>query len=150
MSCTTCAIDASLAGAPPRETVLVEEGWRAAHAFGVSLQGWLVLVPRRHVERLDELTDAETARLGPLLAELTGALRAITGCVKTYVALFAEAEGFAHVHFHVVPRMPGFTPEQCGPRVFEFMVGSSSDAVPDDEMDRISLALARSLAENRA
>lgn len=30
------------------------------------------------------------------------------GSSKTYVALFAEAEGFAHVHFHVVPRSPSW------------------------------------------
>ena len=78
-------------------------GWRVAHAFGTSLPGWLVVVPRRHVIALDELTAGEAADLGPLLRALTAAMRAVLGCGKTYVALFAEAEGFEHVHFHVVP-----------------------------------------------
>ena len=32
--------------------------------------------------------------------------------------LFAEAEGFGHLHVHVVPRMPDFESEALGPRVF--------------------------------
>ena len=82
----------------PRERIYVGPGWRVAHAFGTALPGWLVLLPRRHVTALDELTTAEAEELGPLLRALTRALREATGCDKTYVALFAEAEGFAHVH----------------------------------------------------
>jgi diadenosine tetraphosphate (Ap4A) HIT family hydrolase len=85
-----------------------------AHAFDVAIPGWLVLLTRRHVTALDELTADEAAGLGPLLRALTAALREVTGCQKTYVALFAEAEGFAHVHFHVVPREPGLPAESAG------------------------------------
>lgn len=80
--------------------------------------------------------------LGPLLRSLTAALRAVTGCTKTYVALFAEAEGYAHVHFHVVPRMSDFTDEQRGPRSLHAFLGAQrAEAVPDEEMDRIALAI---------
>ena len=65
------------------------------------------MLPRRHILALDELSHAEAAALGPLLRAVTAALREVTGCAKTYVALFAEAEGFGHVHFHVVPRRHG-------------------------------------------
>ena len=68
------------------------------------MAGWLVVLPRRHLLALDELTPAEAADLGPLLRTVTSALRAVTDCEKTYVALFAEAEGFGHVQFHVLPR----------------------------------------------
>jgi hypothetical protein len=47
--------------------VYVGPGWRIAHAFGTSLPGWLVVVPRRHVIVLDELTAEEAADLGPPL-----------------------------------------------------------------------------------
>jgi diadenosine tetraphosphate (Ap4A) HIT family hydrolase len=123
----------------------VDEHWRAAHAFGTRLPGWLVVVPRRHVEALDELSDAEMFGLGPLLRSLTSALRTVTGCEKTYVALFAEAEGFAHVHFHVVPRMPWFEPQHRGPRSLEAFLGATDDAVPDEEMDRIATAVREAL-----
>ena len=37
--------------------------------------------------------------------------------------LFAEAEGHNHVHFHVVPRMAWFGPDERGPEpeVFRFL-----------------------------
>lgn len=113
-----------------------------AHAFGTRLPAWLVVVPRRHVLALDELSAEEVSGLGPLLRSLTSALRTVTGCSKTYVALFAQAEGYAHVHFHVVPRMPDFTDDQRGPRSLHAFLGAQGDeAVPDEEMDRIALAV---------
>jgi diadenosine tetraphosphate (Ap4A) HIT family hydrolase len=100
---------------PPRDRVYVGPRWRVAHAFGTSLPGWLVVLPRRHVTALVELTPSEAADLGPLLREVSSALCRVTGCEKTYVALFAEAEGFSHVHFHVIPAMPAWT-RSCGGR----------------------------------
>ena len=100
---------------PPRERVYLGPRWRVAHAFGTALPGWLVVMPRRHVTALDELTAGEAADLGPLLRAVTAALRDVTGCSKTYVALFAEAEGHQHVHFHVVPRQPGLDVRLRGP-----------------------------------
>jgi len=46
---------------------------------------------------------------------LSRALHAVTGCVKTYVAQFAEGQGFEHVHFHVVPRMVDLPDGAKGP-----------------------------------
>jgi diadenosine tetraphosphate (Ap4A) HIT family hydrolase len=65
----------------------------------------------------------------------------LTGCEKTYVALFAEAEGFSHVHFHVVPRHAGLR----GPRVFGLMGGDPARHVPDSQMDQLSRRLAAAL-----
>ena len=73
--------------------------------------------PAWHVIALDELSPAEAAALGPVLRAVTSALREVTGCAKTYVALFAEAEGFGHVHFHVVPRHADLDPQLRGPRI---------------------------------
>jgi diadenosine tetraphosphate (Ap4A) HIT family hydrolase len=95
----------------------------------------------RHVLAIDELTEAEAVELGPLLHRLSAALRAVVECDKTYVMQFAEAKEFAHVHFHVVPRMSWFTDEQRGPNVFTYLGGPESDWVPAEEMDRIALAV---------
>lgn len=130
---------------PPREKVYAGARWRVAHAFGTSLPGWLVLIPRRHVTALDELTAEEAADLGPLLAALTAALREVLGCSKTYVALFAEAEGFEHVHFHVVPRQPDLDPALRGPRVFGLLGGDPAGHVPDEAMDDVAAAVAEAL-----
>jgi len=142
--CVSCASEARPKG-PPRERVYLGPRWRVAHAFGTGLPGWLVVLPRRHVVALDELTPEEAADLGPLLREITSALRQVTGCQKTYVALFAEAEGFSHVHFHVVPRMAGLAPELRGSRVFGLMGGDPARNVPDGDMDQIAARITAAL-----
>ena len=89
--------------------------------FNSSLEGWLIITPLRHLQSIDELTDDEAVALGRLLRDASRALRTVTGCVKTYVMLFAEADGFAHVHFHVVPRMADQPDERKGPAVFGYL-----------------------------
>ena len=109
------------------------------------MPGWLVVIPRRHVLALDELTLEESAELGPLLSDLAAALRLVVQCEKTYVAQFSEAEGFAHLHFHVIPRRPGLDPAFLGPRVFGLLGGDPALHVPEDARDQIAASLARAL-----
>lgn len=104
-----------------RERLLVRGGWRVAHDFNSSLAGWLIVAPLRHLESLDLLTDEEAAALGPLLRGASVAIKAVTGCDKTYVMLFAEAAGFSHLHIHVVPRMDDLPEERRGPGVFAYL-----------------------------
>ena len=92
-----------------------------AHDFSSSLEGWLILAPLRHVQALDELTADEALALGDLLRKASVALKSDTGCEKTYVMLFAEAEGFAHLHLHLVPRMPDQPDDRRGPEVFGYL-----------------------------
>ena len=145
-TCFSCGIN-ERPDLPPRERIYVGPGWRVAHAFGTALPGWLVLLPRRHVTALDELTAAEAEELGPLLRAVTRALRETTGCDKTYVALVAETEGFAHAHFHVVPRHGDLDPGLRGPRVFDLLGAGPDRSVPDAAMDEIALRIAAALTE---
>lgn len=110
------------------------------------MPGWLVVIPRRHILALDELTLDESAELGPLLSDLTAALRQVVQREKTYVALFAEAEGFAHLHFHVIPRRPGLDPAFFGPRVFGLLGGDPALHVPETARDQIAARLAHALS----
>jgi len=142
--CLSCALEAR-ADLPPRERLHVGPRWRAAHAFGTSLPGWLVVLPRRHVTALDQLTAEEAADLGPLLCALTAALREVLGCSKTYVALFAEAEGFAHVHFHLMPRQPDLDPGLRGPRIFGLLGGDPASHVPAEVMDEVAISVGQVL-----
>jgi diadenosine tetraphosphate (Ap4A) HIT family hydrolase len=143
--CVTCAANAR-PDLPPRERVHLGPCWRVAHAFGTALPGWLVVLPRRHVVSLDELTPVEAADLGPLLRDVTSALRQVTGCAKTYVALFAETEGFSHVHFHVIPRQPDIDPALRGPRAFGLLGGDPARHVPADVMDQIAIRLTAAMS----
>jgi len=85
MDCYACLQDARFDRLPPRERVAADAHWRAAHDFGATLPGWLVLVPRRHVTSIAELTDEEAATLGAWQVRLSRALGEVTGCLKTYV-----------------------------------------------------------------
>jgi diadenosine tetraphosphate (Ap4A) HIT family hydrolase len=70
----------------------------------------------------------------------------VLGCQKTYIAQFAEAEGFSHVHFHVVARPPNLAQELRGPRIFQMLGGTDRQYVSDQSMDEIASELAAQLA----
>lgn len=135
--CYACRMTAD--DAPVRECFKQAGGWRVALSFNSGLEGWLVITPLRHVESLTELTAEEAASLGTLLRDASTALEAVTGCVKTYVMLFAEADGFAHVHFHIVPRMPDQPAEFKGPNVFGYLKQTPSSDQRRDEVAQLLL-----------
>ena len=111
------------------------------------MPGWLVLLPRRHVISIAELTWPEAASLGTWQVRLSRALHTVLGAQKTYVAQFAEAEGFAHVHFHIVPRPADLAEEFRGPRIFQLLSPSAIPHVGEQRMDQIAVELARELSD---
>lgn len=139
MSSECYACEQSSPDAPLRERFVRDAGWRVAHDFNSSLEGWLILAPLRHVHALDELTVDEALALGDLLRKASVALRSVTGCEKTYVMLFAEAEGFAHLHVHLVPRMPDQPEERRGPAVFGHLM--DGHPLSPERRDEIAKAL---------
>ncbi|MER7008762.1 HIT family protein [Dactylosporangium sp. NPDC000555] len=145
MSCFSCDRNERAGELPPRERIGLDEHWRVAHAFDTALPGWLILLPLRHVTAVADLTDAEAGGLGAWQARLSRALRDVTGCEKTYVVQFAEKEGFAHVHFHLIPRMPGLPAQRRGPRIFELLGVPEADRVPEAERDALAVALRQRL-----
>ncbi|MEU5719995.1 HIT family protein [Streptomyces sp. NPDC020403] len=145
--CYVCTREAQFDALPPRECVVHDQHWRVAHAFDTAVPGWLVLLPRRHVTAVHDLTDAEAFTLGRWQVGLSRALRDVTGCDKTYVVQFAEAEGFSHVHFHIVPRTADLPQEQRGPGVFALLRAPESERVTAEQADRTALALRALLRE---
>lgn len=143
--CISCATLARPA-LPPRLRIASTRAWTLAHAFDANLEGWLVLLPHRHVTALDELRAEEAAEIGSLLRDATAALRAVTRCEKTYVLLLAEAPGFSHVHFHVVPRAGDLDEAHRGAKVFSLLGNASLPFVTDERMDEIALAVREQLA----
>lgn len=133
------ACEQSGVDAPFRERFVRRAGWRVAHDFNSSLEGWLILAPLRHVHSLDVLTPQEPRTLGELLRESAMALKTVTGCEKTYVMLFAEAEGFAHLHVHVVPRMRDQPPDRRGPAVFGYL--KDGQTITPERRNEIAAAL---------
>lgn len=120
--------------------------WRVAVAFNSTLPGWLVINPTRHLTALTEMTPAAADEFGGLVRRLSDALEQVTGCVKTYLMQFSEAEGFAHLHVHVVPRMPDHPAGARGPKVFAYLKDDPAQWLPESERDDIALALRAALA----
>jgi diadenosine tetraphosphate (Ap4A) HIT family hydrolase len=140
--CFPCRNTATLASQPVRERIWWDGRWRVAHAIGCALPGWLVVVSARHIVSLPELSTDEAAVLGPLLRAVSRAVIDVTGCPKVYLALFAEAEAFQHLHIHVVPRCADLPDDLRGPGVFSLLERPESEWVAPVEMDRLGAALA--------
>src|SRR5688500_12496724 len=108
--------------------------WDVVHSYKTALPGWLVLVVRRHIEAIDELTEEEAIELGILLQRVSLALKQITGCLKTYVIQFAEMAEHPHVHFHVVPRMSNQPENRRATEVFKYLGVSDKERVIEEVM----------------
>lgn len=110
-----------------------------------TLPGWLVLLPTRHVTSFTDLTPEAADELGGLIRCLGTGLEAVTGCEKTYLMQFSEAEGFSHLHLHLVPRMPDHPEGARGPRVFVYLTDDRAQWLPATERDTIALSLRAAL-----
>jgi diadenosine tetraphosphate (Ap4A) HIT family hydrolase len=111
--------------------------WDVVHNYDTSLPGWLVLVAKRHMAALDEMSEAEAAELGILLRTVSLALKQVTGCLKTYVLQFAEHPQHPHVHFHIVPRMPDQPETRRGARIMEYAGVAEDERVDEAAMNRL-------------
>ena len=142
--CFACGQEAKVAP-PPREDVVHTEHWRVALAFNSTLPGWLVLLPTRHVTSLTQLIPEAADEFGGLVTRLSRALETVTGCVKTYLMQFSEAEGFSHLHFHLVPRLQDLPEDARGPKVFAYLTDDQDRWLATTERDRIALAVRAAL-----
>lgn len=148
--CDFCEAEAnSFVDAPLGERIFATDHWRVVAARS-ALPGWLTLIPRRHLESLDELTDEEAAELGPLLRDATQALVLALGARKSYVMQFAE--GVRHAHFHIPPRMPDQPEDRRGDKVLGYQRFDTplSDEVREQVAARIVTAWPRSLDSKEA
>ena len=66
------------------------------------------------------------------------ALKDITGCLKTYVIQFAEAEEHPHVHFHVVPRMADQPEDRRSTKIFGYLGVPEEERVSETTMNSIA------------
>ena len=148
-SCRTCELIAArnAGSAAPWDSIHRTQSWDVVHAYDTSLPGWLVLVARRHIAAVDELTDDEAAELGLLIRRVSLALKAITGCAKTYVMQFAESADHPHVHFHIVPRMVNQPEDRRSVKVFGYLGVPAEERVSEETMNGIAAQVAAALSE---
>jgi ATP adenylyltransferase len=122
----------------PGGRIVDGERWIVEHCVGPLGVGTLIVKPRRHVLHVDDLDDAEARELGPLLTQVSGVVRELTGAEQVYVCLWSH--GPVHVHFVVQPEPDG---EPHGPhRQSEQFRGGE---LPDPDAAAAFAARARTL-----
>ena len=151
MTCRTCELLArrDRGEAPPWDAIVRTGFWDVVHCDRGAVVGWTILVIRRHVSAVADLTAAEAAAIGPLVHRVSGALTQVLGCESTYVVNFAEHPLHRHVHIHVIPRGPDLGPEFRGPGIFQLLNVDESRNVPEQQKNEFATQL-RELLDDAA
>jgi diadenosine tetraphosphate (Ap4A) HIT family hydrolase len=131
--------------APFWDRIVRTPRWDVVHAIGAAVEAWTVLVLRRHITAVAEMTDEEAAELGPLIKDVSSAIQHVVDCDKTYVVQFAEHPQHPHVHVHVIPRARDLPDERQGPRIFNLLGVPEDQCVAEQRMNEIAEGLAREL-----
>jgi len=133
----TCLSCKSLSGEKrisPGPVVYEGEYWVVECTYPTALKGWVVIVLKRHVEALNVLTEAEFREYGLILFKVVQGLKHLLDYQKEYVIEFGEAEGFNHVHFHVVPK-PYDLPESLrSGKIFALLHPEPEDLISREEI----------------
>jgi len=109
-SCFACDVNAGKA-TTPGGFIHRDDRWAVDHAIGlkpdepIPLNGFLIVCPVRHVEHVHLLTDEEQADFSLLLKDVSMAVQKVLQPEKVYICSFGEV--VRHVHWYVIPRMPG-------------------------------------------
>jgi len=89
---------------PPGGYLVDDDHWRVAHGpTPYWPAGTLLIEAKRHFLDYADMTDAESATIGPLLKTLIGPLREATGAPRIHT--FSCMEGTEHFHTWLVPRI---------------------------------------------
>lgn len=138
-TCKTCEliVNRDAGTAPLWDCIYRTSLWDVVHSYDTALPGWLVLVVRRHIESIDELSEPEAVELGRLIRSVSFALKEVTSCVKTYVLQFAESAEHPHVHFHIIPRMADLPENRLGTQIFGYLNVPEEERVSQEVMNAI-------------
>jgi diadenosine tetraphosphate (Ap4A) HIT family hydrolase len=134
MECWSCRSNSGEKRISPGATIFEGKYWLVEHAYPVAVKGWLVIVLKRHVEALHELSPDEFAELGQIQAKLSRFLFEELGCEKEYVSCYAEAEHFYHIHFHVFAKPQNLSHDLKGGKSFALLKVSERESVPSNEI----------------
>lgn len=110
--------------------------------------GHVLIVPVRHVQKFEELTDEERAAIFQLMTEIKRALKELFGAEGFHHAWNEEklaGQSVPHFHLHIVPRKPGDEGiTEYEPRKFLYRPGSR-ETTPEAELRDTSKQIAAKL-----
>jgi len=148
MECRSCLSLQGIQRISPGPFIYEGHYWVVDHAYPTSLKGWLVIVAKRHVEALHDLTHEEFLELADIQYRLAQLMRSRASIEKEYLACFAEAEYFHHIHIHFVAKPEDLPREARGPRIFTYLNVDQHAAVPPHEIKALSEELKEALSTN--
>jgi histidine triad (HIT) family protein len=106
MDCIFCKI---VAGQIPALKIYENDHVLSFLDIGPLADGHLLVIPKKHYSRLDEMSGDEVAAVARVLPELADAVVRATGA-QGYNVLQnngrVAGQLVDHVHFHIIPRMP--------------------------------------------
>ena len=103
-----CAFCEIVAGHQPADVVLDEGGFLAFLDSRPVFPGHTLLIPRSHLETLEDLPDDLAGTFAVMARRLATAVRIGTDAQGTFVALNnTVSQSVPHLHVHVVPRTKG-------------------------------------------
>lgn len=118
----------------PGEQIYNGSYWVVEHAYPTGLLGWVVIVLKRHTDKLHELTIEEWRELRDINFKIIKILHRLLETEKEYSCCYAEGEGFKHIHFHIVPKGKDYIPEYKGAKSFNYLKVSEKESVPKEEI----------------
>ena len=88
-----------------RVEVWQNELWRLTTSLYAETHGFSYLEPKRHISYVSDLDGDEAVTFGPVLAQVSAALKEATGAELVYVYVFGGS--VPHLHLHLAPHSPG-------------------------------------------
>jgi diadenosine tetraphosphate (Ap4A) HIT family hydrolase len=134
-----CRLCATADAVAPEDVLLRTEHFTAA--TGMQVPGWVLLWSHRHdAQGLWQLTDEESAELGPLLRDLALAVKDACGAERTYVLSLGEHA--LHFHAMVMARTADTPVGARGPALLAAAGGLADGPASREVARRVRAALA--------
>ncbi len=132
--CLSCLSNSGEKRISPGEQIYNGSYWVVEHVYPTGLLGWIVIVLKRHTDKLHELSIEEWRELSEINFKVINILHKILDTEKEYSCCFAEMEGFRHIHFHVIPKGKDYLPENTGSKAFNYLRVGEEESVKSIEV----------------
>lgn len=70
-------------------------------------KGYTIVSPKKHLERFEEMNEADWLYLQKIVQRIANAVSVSTGAIRMYIASLGSPERNSHLHIHVCPCPPG-------------------------------------------